>query len=126
MRSKRYFDVTFALANDTLIFSPDATLAERALAVLNKTYPPLSETLGSSPQPVSMAVVPKSMTVLLRKALTDSLPPSREQVFRTSVEQRFFPLLDTVAAMPAFVLTAPRASDTWEPLLWHDLSSSSP
>lgn len=119
MRSKRYFSVTFALANDTLIFSPDPTLADRTLAVLNKSYPPMSDVIGKSLSPFSMTVAPNSIAVLLRKALSDSLPPTREQVFRTSVENRFFPLLGTLAEMPPFVLATPRETDAWEPLSWH-------
>lgn len=122
MRSKRYFSVTFALANDTLIFSPDPTLADRTLAVLNKSYP-RCPMLSDRRSPISMTVVPKSLTVLLQKALSDSLPPTREQVFRTSVEKRFFPLLSTVAEIPPFVLETPRGTDTWEPLSWHTISS---
>ena len=123
MRSKRFFSVTFALANDTLIFSPDPTLADRALAVLSKSYPPLSETLGQPLPPVSVAVVPKSLAVLLRNALSDSLPPTREQVFRTSVEKRFFPLLPAIAEIPPFILATPRETDAWEPLSWRNISS---
>jgi len=123
MRSKRYFSVTFALANNTLIFSPDPVLADRTLAVLNKSYPPMSDVIGSELPPVSVAVVPESLAVLLKKALSDSLPPAREQVFRTSVEKRFFPLLDTVAEIPPFVLVTPSETDVWEPLTWHSISS---
>ncbi|MFH0783992.1 MAG: DUF2138 family protein [Pseudomonadota bacterium] len=126
MRSRRYFPVTFALADDTLIFSPDGMLADRTLAVLNKKYPSMSETLGKSPASVSVAVVPKSLAGLLRQALSESLPPTREQVFRSSVEKRFFPLLDSVAEMSPFVLATPRGTDVWEPLSWHTLSSPSP
>jgi uncharacterized protein YfaA (DUF2138 family) len=123
MRSKRYFAVTFALANDTLIFSPDSTLADRTLAVLNKSYPPMSDVIDKSLSPFSVAAAPDSIAVLLRKALSDSLPPTREQVFRTSVENRFFPLLETFAEMPPFVLATPRETDAWEPLSWRIISS---
>jgi uncharacterized protein YfaA (DUF2138 family) len=123
MRSKRYFAVTFALANDTLIFSPDSTLADRTLAVLNKSYPPMSDVIDKSLAPFSVAAAPDSIAVLLRKALSDSLPPTREQVFRTSVENRFFPLLETFAEMPPFVLATPRETDAWEPLSWRIISS---
>lgn len=123
MRSKRYFPVTSALAHDTLIFSPDPTLVDRTLAVLNKNYPPLSDVLGKSLPPVSVVLAPKPLAVLLKKALSDSLPPAREQVFRTSVEKRFFPLLETLGEMPPVVLATPRETGTWEPLSWHSISS---
>jgi uncharacterized protein YfaA (DUF2138 family) len=126
MRSRRYFPVTFALADDTLIFSPDAMLADRTLAVLKKKYPSMSEMLGKTKESVSVAVVPKSLAGLLRQALSESLPPTREQVFRNSVEKRFFPLLNNVAQMPPFVLATPRRTNAWEPLSWHTLSSPSP
>lgn len=126
MRSRRYFPVTFALADDTLIFSPDAMLADRTLAVLKKKYPSMSEMLEKTKESVSVVVVPKSLAGLLRQALSESLPPTREQVFRNSVEKRFFPLLDSVAQMPPFVLATPRGIDAWEPLSWHTLFSPSP
>lgn len=119
MRSRRYFAVTLALCHDTLLFTPDPLLADRALGVLAKNYPPLADSLAANLPPVSLTVSPRPLALLLRKSLLDSLPPSREAVFRASVEKRFLPLLDKVATLPAQALATPRHAGSWEPLVWH-------
>ncbi|MBF0271516.1 MAG: DUF2138 family protein [Magnetococcales bacterium] len=115
----RHFPVTVALCHGALIFSPDRTVAERALAVLEKHYPPLMEQLAAGTPEVSLLVSPAQLAPLLRKSVLESLPPASEKVFRASVEKRLLPQLDHISAMFPFALGTPRGSDSWEPLAWH-------
>ncbi|MBF0157696.1 MAG: DUF2138 family protein [Magnetococcales bacterium] len=118
MRSRRYFTVVFALCQETLILTPDATLADRTLGVLRGSYPALADTLKGGGREVSLTVVPHSLAELLRKSLVDSLPAASEPVFRASVEKRFLPLLEKIAGLPARDLETPRQAGGWEPLSW--------
>ncbi|MBF0309863.1 MAG: DUF2138 family protein [Magnetococcales bacterium] len=124
MRSKRYFSMVFALCRDTLILTPDQTLAERALGVLSRSYPSLAESLTRGGESLSVTLAPRPLARLLRQSLEEGLPSEREPVFHQSVKKRFMPLLDKVASRPAQDLETPRQAGVWEPLTWRARSDT--
>ncbi|WAK03567.1 DUF2138 family protein [Methylobacter sp. YRD-M1] len=119
MRSGRYFTVALAEWQDTLLFSPDATLVDDAIAVLEGRYPALGDAL---PENSETAVVMYSdrLVNMVTTALLDSLPGEREPIFRASVSERLLPELEKLKDGRIMRLPAPTGKTAWEPLKWSE------
>jgi len=122
MRSARYFDVTLARWKDTILFSPDGKRVDDAMATLEKRYPALADSL---PEDSDLALVtfPELLGNLVRTSVLNSLPESREAVFRQNVSARLLPVLDRFKTWPAYGLATPKAAAGWERLAWQPLAA---
>ena len=122
MRSSRFFAVTLAYCDQTLIFSPDDALVQQAVAVLAKQYPALADTLPSGLDPVAL-IFPQSLAELLKTELEDSLPEAQEPVFRASVARYLLPQLEKSKQFPAQALDLSSGATGWVPIRWSTLAA---
>jgi uncharacterized protein YfaA (DUF2138 family) len=122
MRSSRFFAVTLAYCEQTLLFSPDDALVNNAVAVLARTYPALSDSLPSS-RNVAAVIVPESLTELLTAELLESLPDAQEPVFRASVSRYLLPQLEKVKKFPPYALQLSASQVGWAPIQWQTLAA---
>ena len=122
MWSNRYFKVTLSRWKDILIFSPDDALVDNAAAALDKKYPAVSDLIPSK-ETLSLVVFPGDLGELVRSEVLESLPESREPVFRSNVTRRLMPVLDKLKSYPAYGLWTPQGNKGWEPLRWQPLES---
>jgi len=122
MRSSRFFAVTLAYCDQTLIFSPDDALVQQAVAVLAKQYPALADELPSGLDPVAL-IDPQSLAELLKTELEDSLPQAQEPVFRASVARYLLPQLEKSQQFPAQALDLSSGATGWVPIRWSTLAA---
>jgi uncharacterized protein YfaA (DUF2138 family) len=122
MRSSRFFAVSLAYCDQTLIFSPDDALVQQAVAVLAKQYPALADTLPSGLDPVAL-IFPESLAELLETELQDSLPEAQEPVFRASVARYLLPQLEKSKQFPAQALDLSSGATGWVPIRWSTLAA---
>ncbi len=122
MRSSRFFAVTLAYCGDTLIFSPDDTLVQQAVAVLDKQYPALADALPAGLDPVAV-IFPQALAELLETELQDSLPQAQEPVFRASVARYLLPQLEKSKQFPPYALDLSSGSTGWVPIQWLPLAA---
>lgn len=122
MRSSKFFAVSLAYCDQTLIFSPDDTLVQQAVAVLAKQYPALADTLPSGLDPVAL-IFPRSLAELLEIELQESLPEAQEPVFRASVARYLLPQLEKSKQFPAHALDLPSGATGWTPIRWSTLAA---
>ncbi len=126
MRSDRYFKVCLAYQKGYVLFSPDHRLVEKAVATLDKKYPPIADSLPPDKSNTLLILYPENLGRLLKRSVSDSLPEAQESVFRESVSRYLFPVLDKTAYFPAVAINMPSFSrDTakrWEELKWENLS----
>lgn len=122
MRSSRFFAVTLAHCEQTLIFSPDDTLIDRAVAVLAQRYPAVADALPSGLDP-AVVIFPPSLADLLETELRDSLPEAQEPVFRASVARYLLPQLEKSKKFPAHALVLPAGATGWVPIRWQALAA---
>lgn len=122
LSAQRYFPVTLALAHGYLIFSPDARLVDDTLAVLDKRYPALADTLA--PQRVSRTVVtltPAAAASLIEREAASALPADQESIFRNAARTHLVPKLQALAHYPPVSLSLPQtlpSSSGWVPVEW--------
>jgi uncharacterized protein YfaA (DUF2138 family) len=85
LSAERYFPVTLALAHGYLIFSPDSRLVDDTLAVLDKRYPALADTLAPERLPRTiLTLTPSSAAALIEREAGAALPADQEAVFRNA------------------------------------------
>ncbi len=114
--------MTLALAHGYLIFSPDSRLVDDALAVLDKRYPALADTLA--PERLSRTILtltPSSAAALFEREAGAALPADQEAVFRNASRAHLTPKLRALAHYPAVSLTLPQTlpgSTGWVPVEW--------
>ncbi|WP_130470005.1 DUF2138 family protein [Candidatus Magnetaquicoccus inordinatus] len=108
---------TLALCRQTLIFTPDPLLAERALALLEQRYPNVAAQLPAQ-SAASLLLQPPQLATLLQRTLLESLPPESEKVFRHSVQQRLLPRLSLLENAAPLALHTPQQAKTWENVSW--------
>ncbi|GAA5167846.1 DUF2138 family protein [Viridibacterium curvum] len=116
----RYFPVSLALSGRWAAFSPDARLAEDALAVSNKRFPAAADGLGNAGSTV-LRIVPARLAQLLQTEANAALPRDKEPVFSGVVRTQLTPRLQALRRHPAFVATLPvepTATLAWVPLNW--------
>lgn len=122
MWSERFFKVTLARWKDILIFSPDDTLVDNAVAALDKKYPAVSDSIPLKAN-LSLIVFPGDLAKLVRSEALESLPENQERVFRSNVTRVLMPVLESLKSYPAYGLWTPQGSKGWEPLRWQPLDS---
>jgi uncharacterized protein YfaA (DUF2138 family) len=122
LSSERYFPVTLALAHGYLIFSPDGRLVDDTLAVLDKRYPALADTLAPQRLPRTiLTLTPSSAAALIEREAGSALPPDQESVFRNASRTHLLPKLHALAHYPPVSLTLPQdlpGSTGWVPVDW--------
>ncbi|MGJ0430801.1 DUF2138 family protein [Methylobacter sp.] len=119
MRSGRYFTVALAERQDTLLFSPDATLVDDAIAVLEGRYPALGDALPENSES-AVVMYPDRLVNMVTTALLDSLPGEREPIFRANVSERLLPELEKLKDGRIMRLPMPTGKTAWEPLKWSE------
>ena len=105
-RENGYFRVTMALHNKALFFSPDNALVEDALAVADKKYPALKDSLPDG-SPVIAVITPASLATLVQTESLSSLPAKDEPIFRSVANERLFPKLTALKKYPSYRLVLP-------------------
>ncbi|WP_321958088.1 DUF2138 family protein [Paraburkholderia bannensis] len=123
LSAPRYFPVTLALAHGYVVFSPDARLVDDTLAVLDKRYPAIADTLA--PQRLATTVVsvtPGTSAALVEREAGRALPADQEAVFRNAARTHLLPKLHAVASYPPVALSLPDSLPSslgWVPVEWH-------
>lgn len=123
LSAQRYFPVTLAFAHGYVVFSPDGRLVDDTLAVLDKRYPALADTLDSAR--VAQTVVmftPATTAALIEREALRALPADQEAIFRNAARTHLFPKLRAFAKYPPVSLSLPRSlpsSPGWVPVEWH-------
>lgn len=120
-----FFRVSLLRDGNTLLFSIDDKLLEKARNTLAKRFPPLSDVLPKDAL-VPAYIAPKTLSDLLQRETLDSLPQDIEPVFRNAADTLLLPRLKTLAANGSFALTLPAGSEPsgewrWLPLEWKTL-----
>ncbi|MBN3806352.1 DUF2138 domain-containing protein [Paraburkholderia sp. Ac-20336] len=122
LSAERYFPVTLALAHGYVIFSPDGRLVDDTLAVLDKRYPALADTLAPQRLPRTiLTLTPSSAAALIEREAGAALPPDQEAVFRNASRTHLVPKLHALAHYPPVSLTLPQSlpgSAGWVPVEW--------
>lgn len=123
--SQGFFRVSLARQGQTLLFSLDDRLVNKALDTLNKRFPPLAEVLPADGV-VPGYLAPEGLSRLLEQETLDSLPANYEPVFRNAADTHLLPKLRALGAYGQFALTLPKdteADDDWKwiPLEWRAL-----
>jgi len=122
LSAERYFPVTLALAHGYLIFSPDSRLVDDTLAVLDKRYPALADTLAPQRLPRTiLTLTPSSAAALVEREAATALPVDQEAVFRNASRTHLVPKLHALAHYPTVSLTLPPTlpkSAGWVPVQW--------
>ena len=114
---------TLALSGRTVIFSPDAALVERALAVARKQAPPIGDKLPEAGRTVGL-IAPAALAELIRKETFDTLPADGEPVLRAAADAQLVPRLNALKKYPPYrlVLKSAGAGLGWQPLEWQALA----
>nr|WP_288453898.1 DUF2138 domain-containing protein [uncultured Pseudomonas sp.] len=123
--SQGFFRVSLARQGQTLLFSLDDRLVDKALDTLNKRFPPLAEVLPADGV-VPGYLAPEGLSRLLEQETLDSLPANYEPVFRNAADTHLLPKLRALGGYGQFALTLPKdteADDDWKwvPLEWRAL-----
>ncbi|OAJ54117.1 hypothetical protein A6V36_35370 [Paraburkholderia ginsengiterrae] len=122
LSAERYFPVTLALAHGYLIFSPDGRLVDDTLAVLDKRYPALADTLAPQRLPRTiLTLTPSSAAALIEREAGAALPADQEAVFRNASRTYLVPKLHALAHYPPVSLTLQQnlpGSTGWVPVEW--------
>jgi len=122
LSAPRHFPVTLALAHGYIVFSPDARLVDDTLAVLDKRYPAIADTLA--PQRLSttvMMVTPSTAAALVEREASRTLPADHEATLRNAASAHLLPKLRAVAGYAPFALSLPDSlpsSASWAPVTW--------
>ena len=114
---------TLAVSGRSVLFSPDAALVERALAVARKQAPAIGDRLGDGARTVGL-IAPSALSELIRKEAFDALPQGGEPVLRAAADAHLVPRLDALKKYPPYrlVLKALPASGVgWQPVEWQAL-----
>ncbi|PAU64437.1 DUF2138 domain-containing protein [Pseudomonas sp. PIC25] len=125
MAARGFFRVSLARRGQTLLFSLDDQLVDKALATLDKRFPPLAEVLpGDALVPAFLA--PEALAALLERETLDSLPKDMEPVFRNAAETHLLPKLRALAGHKRYALALPQTEQAdgrwqWLPLEWRAL-----
>jgi uncharacterized protein YfaA (DUF2138 family) len=122
LSAERYFPVTLALAHGYLIFSPEGRLVDDTLAVLDKRYPALADTLAPQRLPRTiLTLTPASAAGLIEREAGAALPADQEAVFRNASRTHLVPKLHALAHYPPVSLSLPQKlpeSTGWVPVEW--------
>lgn len=120
-----FFRVSLLRDGNTLVFSIDDQLLDKARNTLAKRFPPLADVLPKDAL-VPAYIAPKTLSDLLQRETLDSLPRDIEPVFRNAADTLLLPRLKTLAGQGSYALTLPADSEPsgdwqWQPLQWKAL-----
>ncbi|AGI22932.1 hypothetical protein H681_05260 [Pseudomonas sp. ATCC 13867] len=120
-----FFRVSLLRDGNTLLFSIDDKLLDKARNTLAKRFPPLADVLPRDVQ-VPAYLAPNTLSDLLQRETMDSLPRDIEPVFRNAADTLLLPRLKILATQGAYALTLPSGSEPsgdwqWQPLQWKAL-----
>lgn len=121
--ARRYFDVSLAVAGDTVLFSPSAALVDKALDARAKQFPAMAERLPAG-RPVLFAVDPARLGGFLRATTLDALPGEREPALRRIADLHLLPRFEALAgerARAAVLPARPPEGTPWRTLEWLEL-----
>lgn len=114
---------TLAVQDRTVVFSADAKLVERVLAVRRKQAAAISDLLPDAGRTVGM-IAPGALAGLIQLEAFDSLPANDEPVLRAAADEHLVPRLQALRKYPPYrmVLTqAPSKGLAWQPLEWQPI-----
>jgi uncharacterized protein YfaA (DUF2138 family) len=116
------------LSGNTLLFSPDASLVEKAMDVAARRYPAIADDFATNADSDTLAMIdPKVLSKLLRRETFAALPRGEEAIFRNAADAWLAPRLEALARYPAQRIrlsgaSAPASSLEWQDLVWEPLS----
>lgn len=120
LSAARFFPVTLALTGNVVAFSPDAKLAEDALAVSAKRFPAAGDGLPDAARTV-LRITPARLAQLLQAEALAVLPKDEEPIFSGVAQAQLLPRLEALGRYPgvtAALPSAPAAEMRWQPLVW--------
>ena len=126
MRFKKYLKVTLAYYKEYLIFSPDHELVRNSIEILEKRYPPISDSLPKSNTNKLLILNPKEFSELLKKSILEGLPSNKDAVFKEALSNNFFPIVNKFGNLANVGLGMPIISEVetgrWQRLKWENLN----
>jgi uncharacterized protein YfaA (DUF2138 family) len=126
MRFKKYLKVTLAYYKEYLIFSPDYELVRNSIEILENRYPPISDSLTKGNLNKLLILHPKELSGLLKQSILESLPSSKDDVFREALSNNFFPTVNKFGDFSNVGLQMPIISEVetgrWQRLKWENLN----
>lgn len=120
LSAERYFPVTLALTGKWAAFSPDARLADDAVAVAAKRYPSAADGLTGAPRTL-IRLTPAKLAQMGRAEVLAVLPKDEEPIFNGVAQAQLLPRLAALGRFdPIVAELAPSVSNalTWHPLTW--------
>lgn len=104
-------------------FSPDAALVERALAVVHKKQPAISDAWPTSKKAVVSVIDPKQLAQMVANEVEITLPYEQDAVLREATDQHLLPKLEAVKKYPPLRLEmrSPPKGAGWVALDWQQL-----
>lgn len=123
--ARGFFKVSLARQGQTLLFSLDDTLVDKALLTLAKRFPPMADALPAAAT-VPLYMSPKHLAQLLEQETMDSLPSEIEPVFRNAAQLHLLPKLHAMAGHKKYALSMPekippQGQWQWVALDWREL-----
>lgn len=121
----RFFRVSLARHDQTLLFSLDDQLVNKALQTLDKNFPPIADVLPAQGV-VSAYMAPEALSGLLKQEAFASLPKNVEPIFYNAAQTHLLPKLSALAGQRRYALVLPadtQVKDSWQwlPLQWQGL-----
>jgi uncharacterized protein YfaA (DUF2138 family) len=126
MKFKKYLKITLAYYKEYLIFSPDNKLVRKSIEILEKRYPPISDSLQKGNSNKLLILHPKELSELLKKSILEGLPSNKDAVFKEALSNNFFPIVDKFSDFANVGLGMPISSKVetgrWQRLKWENLN----
>lgn len=125
LAGNRFFRVSLARHEQTLLFSLDDKLVNKALQTLDKNFPPIADVLPQQAVvPVYMA--PEALSGLFKQEVFASLPKNLEPIFHNAAQTLLLPKLAALAGQQSYALVLPANTEVgaawqWLPLKWQGL-----
>lgn len=117
----RYFTVSLAVFGNVVAFSPDAKLAEDAVAVAAKRFPAAADGLSQQGNRTLFRASPAKLAQLLKTEAMGVLPKDEEPIFSGVAQAQLLPKFEALGHYPDVVVSLPagRAEQMrWQPLQW--------
>ncbi|PVZ87087.1 DUF2138 domain-containing protein [Serratia sp. S1B] len=120
-----FFRVSLARHGQTVLFSLDDKLIDKALKTLDKNFPPIADVLPANAiVPVYMA--PDALSGLFKQEAFASLPKNQEPIFYNAAQTLLLPKLTALAGQQRYALVLPENIEVkedwqWLPLKWQGL-----
>jgi uncharacterized protein YfaA (DUF2138 family) len=119
---ERLPDPALSIVRDTVFFSPDAALVERAREVVAGRHPAIADHFGNAGADKVAFVDPGALAAIVRAETAAVLPGGQDEAFRAAARAYLAPRLKALARYPAQGIAwaevpAP-ARRAWWPLAW--------